>query len=411
MLRFKIFQKIIQKLTYDIGIDLGTSTTLISVKGFGILAKEPSVVAINKDTNQILAVGDDAKKMVGRTPANIIAVRPLKDGVISDFDMTEAMLMYFIKKAHNIAVSKNGTWRSKFKIPRPRLVIGTPSSITEVERQAVLDAATNAGAREIFIIEEPMAAAIGANLPVQEPYGSMIIDIGGGTTDIAIISMGQIVSDQTIKIAGDEIDEAISLFVKKKYNLLIGDKTAEEIKIDLADLDIVLQNDNYDLEGSMFINSEINDKTFSDDIYEKGIIESMFKEKYDEAEHIKRIEIPDIVYTSKFKSIKGLDLVTRLPKEIVLNSEDIIEPIMAIVYEIVAAAKKAIEKAPPEILSDLLDNGIVLAGGGALIKGLDRYLSKCLNTPVKAAKDPVGCVVRGCEVLLQEIELLERIKK
>ncbi|MEI6887358.1 MAG: rod shape-determining protein [bacterium] len=341
-----IIDRILKSLTLDVGIDLGTSSTLVSVKGIGIVAHEPSVVALNKNNNQVLAVGNEAKKMVGRTPANVVAIRPLRDGVITDFDTTEAMLRYFIEKVHVNTKS--------FKIPRPRVVIGIPSAISEVEAKAVKDAAISAGARAAYTIEEPMAAAIGAGLPINEATGSMIIDIGGGTSDIAVISLGGIVVDNTIRIAGDEMDLEIISHVKNKYGLLIGERTAEDIKIRI---------------GSAW---------------------PLEKEQKSE--------------------LRGRDLVTGLPRTIEVSSVEIREALLKVLEVIAEAAKEAIEKSPPEILSDLLDRGIMMAGGGSMLWGIDKFFESKLNTPIVIAGDPITCVVKGCTMVLDQIELFNQIQ-
>lgn len=344
-----IIDRILNSLTYDIGIDLGTSSTLVSVRNVGIVLKEPSVVAINKNTGQILAVGNEAKLMIGRTPANIIAIRPLRDGVITDFDTTEAMLRYFIQKVHSKLKS--------FKIPRPRIVIGIPSSVTEVESRAVIDAAVSAGARSAYIIEEPMAAAIGAKLPINDANGSMIIDIGGGTSDIAIFSLGSIIVDTTLKIAGNEMDAEMISYIKNKYGLLIGERTAEDIKIQI---------------GSAW------------PLKDERLIE-----------------------------VRGRDIVSGLPKTIEISSIEIREALIKILDVIAESCKDAIEQAPPEILSDLLNpsRGIVLAGGIAMLEGIDKYFESKLLTPVRIADEPVTCVVKGASIVLEEIELLKRIQQ
>lgn len=342
-----VFNKLLPAITHDIGIDLGTTNTIVSVKGHGIVVSEPSVVAIKKDTKKVLAVGEEARRMIGRTPAAIVAVKPLKDGVISDFDSTEAMIRYFIQKVYE-------EYPKLFKIQRPRVVIGIPSSITEVEGRAVIDAATSAGARKVYIIEEPMAAAIGAGLPIDDASGSMIVDIGGGTTDIAIISLGGIVIDTTVRIAGNQIDEEILNFVRNKYNLQIGLKFAEDVKIAI------------------------------------GSVKPLKKEREVE--------------------VKGRDLISGLPKIVTLSSVDVREAMIKIIDKIVDSIKEALEQTPPEILSDLLEKSITLAGGGALIEGIDRYLEEKLQTPVIIADDPLTCVVRGTSILLEEIDLLERLQ-
>lgn len=342
-----VLDKVLSLMTHDIGIDLGTSTTIVSVKGGGVVINEPSVVAVNKTTKKVLAVGADAKRMIGRTPANIVAIKPLADGVISDFESTEAMIRYFIYKVYEM-------FPKFLKLTKPRLVIGIPSSITEVESRAVIDAALSAGARKVYIIEESMAAAIGSRLPIDDASGSMVVDIGGGTTDIAVISLGEIVVDNTIKVAGNKIDEEILNYVKYKYNLLIGSKMSEDIKI--------------------AIGSAIPLK--------------------------KETEL----------DVKGRDLLTGLPRIIKLSSVEVREAMVKVLEKISDAIKAALEKTPPEILSDLLERGIVLGGGGALIYGIDKFLEDRLKTPVIIAEDPIKTVVKGTEILLDEIELLERIK-
>jgi rod shape-determining protein MreB len=342
-----IIDKLMSMVTHDIGIDLGTSTTLIAVKGYGVVINEPSVVAINSQTKKILAVGLEAKRMIGRTPANIIAIKPLDDGVISDFDSTEAMIRYFIYKVYE-------EYPKMFKITKPRVVIGVPSSTTEVEVRAVIDAARSAGARKVYVIEEAMAAAIGARLPIDDASGSMIVDIGGGTTDIAVISLGGIVVDTTIRIAGNDLDEAILAYAKTKYNILIGLKMAEDVKI--------------------AVGSAIPYKNESD------------------------IEI------------KGRDLISGLPRVLKLTSAEVREAMIPVLEKISEAIREAVEQTPPEILADLIDRGITLAGGGALIRNIDKFFEERLRTPIIIAEDPIKAVVNGTETLLDEIDLLERVK-
>lgn len=344
-----IIEKFWEMITHDVGIDLGTANTRVSIKGKGEIICEPSVVAINQRTKEVLAVGMEARRMIGRTPGSIVAVRPLKDGVISDFDSTEAMIRYFVRKVHR-------QYPKALGIVRPRVVIGIPSGITEVEARAVIDAATSAGARQAYIIEEPMAAAIGARLPIEDASGSMIVDIGGGTTDIAIISLGGIVIDNTIKIAGDEMDQELVNYIKQKYGLLIGEKQAEDLKIAI---------------GSA-------------------------------------VEIPDL--EEETREIKGRDINTGLPKRIKIKPAEVRNALLIVLRQILDALKDAIERTPPEILADLLDRGIVLAGGGALIRGIDKYFEQNLDTPVVIAEDPIMAVVRGTEILLDEIKLLEKIQ-
>lgn len=326
----------------DIGIDLGTANTLVHVKGKGIVIREPSVVAINKNTNAILAVGDDAKKMIGRTPGDIIAIRPMKDGVIADFDITQSMLKHFIKRAIS----------SSF-MSKPRVVICVPSGVTEVEKRAVEEATLQAGAKEAYLIEEPMAAAIGANLPVEEPTGSMIVDIGGGTSEVAVISLGGIVTSKSLRIAGDEFDEAIVHFVKKEYSLMIGERTAEQIKMTIGNA------------------------------YPKP------KEEYME--------------------VRGRDLITGLPKNISISSSEINEALKEPINAIVDAIKYTLEKTPPELASDIMDKGIMLAGGGALLSGLDKLIREETGMPVTVAETPLDCVAIGAGKVLDEIETLKRV--
>lgn len=332
-------------LSNDLAIDLGTATTLVYVKGQGIVSNEPSVVAIRRDPQggkKILAVGNEAKKMLGRTPANIVAIRPLKDGVIADFEVTEAMLRYFIKAVHK---------RKSFV--RPRVIVSVPSGITPVEKRAVRESAELAGAREIYLIEEPMAAAIGAGLPVSEPVGNMIVDIGGGTTEVAVISLSGIVYSQSVRVAGDKMDEAIVQYVKRKYNLLIGERTAELIKITI---------------GTAYPEKEI-----------------------------------------KTVDIKGRDLVTGIPKTLEISSEEVMQAIAEPVNSIVNAVKTALERTPPELASDIVDRGIVLAGGGALLKNLDKLLREETGLPVIVAESPLTAVVLGSGMALEELDLLREI--
>lgn len=335
-------------LSYDIGIDLGTVNTLILVKNKGIVIREPSVVAIHKKSKQVLAIGTEAKRMLGRTPQAIEAVRPLRDGVISDFDTTEAMLRHFIQKVH-----QSNSWRS-IKVPRPRVVVGIPSGVTEVERRAVQDAALSAGAREAFLIEEPMAAAIGANLPIEEPEGNLIVDIGGGTTEIAVISLGGMVINRSLRVAGDELDLDIINYLKMRYGLLIGEKTAENIKIEI---------------GSAVPLKE-----------EKETV------------------------------VRGRDLSTGLPKSLKISSREIREALMNTVNQIVGVLEGVLEETPPEFSSDLLERGIVITGGGALLRGLDKKIAEETKMPVWVADDPLTTVVRGCGKVLENLDLLLKVK-
>jgi rod shape-determining protein MreB and related proteins len=323
-----VFSALFGVFSKDLGIDLGTANTLVHVQGKGVVLSEPSVVAIDKKTKQVLAVGAEAKRMVGRTPANIVAVRPLKDGVIADFEIVEQMLRYFINKVH-----------SGFLAPRPRVVVGIPSGVTEVEKRAVHDAAIRAGAREAFLMEEPMAAAIGSGLPITEPTGSMIVDIGGGTTEVAVISLEGIVVSRSIRTAGDEIDEAILQYARREHSLAIGERTAEETKIKI---------------GSAYNTG--NERTVE---------------------------------------LRGRDLITGLPKLVEVTSSDIREAIANPVNQIVEEVKVCVEETPPELVADIMECGITLAGGGAMLEGLDIRLNEETKMPVQIADDPLTCVVRG----------------
>ena len=335
----KFIDKIYRYLSNDIGIDLGTANTLVNVRGKGIVINEPSVVAINQKTGQVVAVGHDAEKMIGRTPGHIEAVRPLVDGVISDFEATEEMLAHFIRKAALVAPGK---------LLGPRVVIGVPSGITNVEKRAVRDAARNAGAREVHLIEEPMAAAIGTRLPVADPVGSMVVDIGGGTTDIAVISLGGIVTSRNLKIAGDKLGEDIRSYIRDEFQILIGEKTAEQIKIAI---------------GSAGTRSQA---------LEMGV--------------------------------RGRDLVSGLPREITVSDTDICEATAESIAKIVEAVKEVLEITPPEVVADVMNRGIVLVGGGALISGIDELLELELKVPVYIAEDPLSCVARGTGFVLEDLD-------
>src|SRR5918998_2261187 len=332
-------------LSRDIGIDLGTANTLVLVRGKGIVINEPSVVAVNKKTKKVLAIGAEAKRMVGRTPANIVAIRPLKDGVISDFDVTEKMLQYFIRAVHE---------RFGFGFPRPRVVIGIPSGVTEVEKRAVHDAALNAGARAAYLIEEPMAAAIGAGLPIMEASGCMIVDIGGGTTEVAVVALGGIVVSTSIRTAGDEMDQDIIAYARQVHNLLIGERTAEEIKIGA---------------GSAYGGD------------------------------------PEIMV-----QLRGRDLATGLPKSVEVSSVELRDALSGSINAIVDAVRSTIEITPPELVADLMAQGIALAGGGALLKGLDRRLTQETKFPVYVAEEPLTCVVRGTGEVLEDVSMLAKVQ-
>ncbi len=339
-----MLNRLFKTFSRDIGIDLGTTNSLVYVRGRGIIINEPSVVAINKKTDQVLSVGDAAKKMIGRTPGHIVAVRPLIEGVISDFEVTEQMLRYFFNKVHQSAFSF---------LARPRVVIGIPSGVTEVERRAVENAVRNAGAREVYLVEQPMAAAIGTRLPISEAIGNMIVDIGGGTTDVAVISLGGIVVSHNLRIAGEKMNEDIIQYARDEFQLLIGEKTAEEIKISI---------------GSA----------------------SPLKEK--------------LVAT-----IRGRDLISGLPKEVLISDLEISEAVAPSVNAIISEIRSVVEETPPELISDLMSRGIILAGGGSLLRGFPEMIEKTTGIPTRLAEDPLTAVVRGCGIILEDVESLKEI--
>ena len=326
----------------DMAIDLGTANSLVHVRGKGIVLQEPSVVALQTETGEVKAVGTDAKRMIGRTPGNIVAIRPMKNGVIADFDVTQTMLREFIRKAHG-----------RRTLIRPRVVVCVPSGVTEVEKRAVIDASLQAGAREAFLIEEPMAAAIGAGLPIHEPTGNMIVDIGGGTTEVAIISLDGIVTSRSIRVAGDDMDEAIMNHVKRNYNMLIGERTAEDIKIKIG------------------------------------------------------AAIPD--EPEDTIEIRGRDLVTGLPKTLNLTAKEISDALAEPVTAIIDAIRVTLERTPPELASDIMDRGIVMTGGGSLLRNFDRMVSKETGMPVHLTEEPTLCVVKGTGKILEELELLKSV--
>ncbi len=337
-----ILDSLFELFSFDLAIDLGTANTLIYMKGKGIIISEPSIVALDKISQKPVAVGKKAKEMLGKTPSNIVAVRPMKDGVIADFDITEKMLSYFIEKAKDVK-----------HFLRPRIIIGIPSGITQVEKRAVKDAAYRAKAREVYLVEQAMAAAIGAGLPIEEPGGNVIVDIGGGTTDVAVISLAGIVYAKSIKIAGDEMDEAIIQYIRKKYNLLVGERTAERIKIDIGSA--------YPLE--------------------------------------KPLEM----------EIKGRDLTDGIPKTIIITDEEIREALTPVVNKLVEAIKDTLENTPPELAADIVDRGIVLAGGGSLLKNLDLLIREETKLPVFRAEDPASAVALGAGKMLENMELMRKI--
>jgi rod shape-determining protein MreB len=338
-----LLDRLTARFNRDIGIDLGTANTLVHVKGRGVMLREPSVIAINRDNGEVMAVGEEAKRMLGRTPGHIVATRPLKDGVIADFAQTERMLNHFIGKV------------SRGFLLRKTVVVGIPSGVTEVERRAVIEAAEKAGATRAYVIEEPMAAAVGAGLPVEEPAGSMIVDIGGGTTEVAVISLGGIVHSRSIRVAGDELDEAITSYVRRAYNLYIGDKTAEQTKIEIGSA--------FPLEQELQI------------------------------------------------TVKGRDLVTGLPRSAVISSEEVRLALTEPVSAIVEAVKLTLEATPPELAADAMDRGIVLAGGGALLRGLDKLISQETMMPVHIAKDPLSCVAIGTGIVVEAMHEDPLIRK
>lgn len=337
-----VFNGLMSRFSRDMGIDLGTANTLVYVRREGIVLREPSVVAKRVDDGQILAVGEEAKRMIGRTPGDIIASRPLRDGVIADFDTTAAMLSYFIRKG----------LRGRTFL-RPRVIVGIPSGVTEVEKRAVIDATLQAGAREAYLIEEPMAAAIGAGLPISEPVGSMVVDIGGGTTEVAVIALGGIVTSRSIRVGGDEMDEAIIQYARRAYNLLIGERTAEEIKITI---------------GSAY------------PVEEERTID-----------------------------VRGRDLVTGLPRTVHMNSTEVREAMAEPISAIVEAVKQTLERTPPELAADIVDRGIILVGGGALLRGLDKLLSKETGIPVFLTDDPLSAVALGTGRVLEELDELKKV--
>ena len=329
------------KFSHDMGIDLGTANTLVHVKGKGIIIREPSVVAVDKANNEVLAIGAEAKQMIGRTPGHIIAIRPMKDGVIADFDITQSMLKFFIKKA----IGKNS-------LVRPRIVVGVPSGVTEVEKRAVIDATVQAGAREAYLIEEPMAAAIGAGLPVQEATGSMVVDIGGGTCEVAVISLGGIVVSKSIRTGGDAMDDAIVRYIRKTFSLLIGERTAEEVKINIGTA-MPLEN----------------------------------PEEMD---------------------IRGRDLVSGLPKNITINSNQVCEALNEPVTNILDAVKNTLERTPPELAADIMDRGVVMTGGSSLLRNLDRIMSRDTGMPVYVSDDALSCVALGTGLAVENVDVYKK---
>jgi len=344
-IKFSPARRIFDYFSNDIAIDLGTANTVVYVRGKGIVVNEPSVVAVRSTTNEVLAAGSKAKEMLGKTPESIVACRPMRDGVIANFELTESMLRYFIREVHD----------NRRTLISPRMVIGVPSGITQVEKRAVEESAKQAGAREVYPILEPMAAAIGAGLPVQEPVGSMIVDIGGGTTEVAVITLKDVVFCQSIRIGGDEMDRAIVNYVKRKYNLLIGERTAETVKMTI---------------GAALLDAT-NDKLCMD--------------------------------------VKGRDLVTGVPKTISLRAAEVHESLLETIAHIVDVVRIALESTPPELSSDLVDRGIVMSGGGSLLRGLDRLISKETGLPVRVADDPLFCVVKGAGKVVEALDTFKEV--
>lgn len=340
----KLTDQLFNVFSRDIGIDLGTANTLVYVRGQGVVINEPSVVAMNTKTNEVLAIGREAQRMVGKTPAHIVAIRPLRDGVISDFEVTEQMLRYFIQKVHE------ETWHI---LARPRVVIGLPSNVTEVERRAVEEATLRAGARSVFLIEESMAAAIGSRLPVHEANGNLIVDIGGGTTEIAVISLGGIVVSRTLRIAGDEMNENIIHYVRENFNLLLGERTAESIKIKIG----------------------------------------------------AAIDLPEPLETP----LRGRDLVTGLPKEVIMNSSQVREALQRSVTAIAEAVKATVEETPPELIADIIEQGIFMAGGGSLLRGLPEVITEASQITARLTEDPLTAVVRGTGFVLEDLEAVQEV--
>ncbi len=358
--------------SYDIGIDLGTANTLVFVKGKGIVIREPSVVARHKKTKQVIAIGNEAKKMLGKTPASIITIRPLKSGVIADFDATEAMISYYIKQVHEM-----GSFLPRL-LAKPKVVIGIPSSVTEVERRAVWEAALTAGAREAFLIEEPMASAIGEGISVHSSNGVMVVDIGGGTTEIAIISLGGIVVSRSLKTAGDDMDQAILHYMRLRHGLLIGERTAEELKIQIGTA------------------------------YERKTKTRLQKAKEEE----ERLKSGDTTKekNEKVAIVRGRDIETGLPRSIRVAESEIREALSPILSQIIETIADVLEESPPELLSDILERGILLTGGGAMLAGIDQLVVERTHMPVVVSDDPLTSVVRGTGKVLEDADLLERVK-
>lgn len=371
-----MIDKIFSLFSHDVGIDLGTANTLVWVRGKGIVIREPSVVAMQKKTKKVIAIGSEAKKMVGKTPASIITIRPLRGGVISDFDATEAMIAHYVRQIHEFGSFLPSLWA------RPRVVIGIPSAVTEVERRAVWEAALNAGAREAFLIEEPMAAAIGQGISVFQSTGIMVVDIGGGTTEIAIISLGGIVVSKSLKLAGDDMDQAILHYMRLRHGILLGERTAEELKIKI---------------GSAYKKIE------------KRKVKSSYNTKKENDLII--VEIDEQVEKSeKIAIVRGRDIETGLPRSLRVSESEIREALAPVITQIIEAVADVIEETPPELISDILEHGILLTGGGALLSGLDQLIVERTHMPVVIAEDPLTTVVRGTGRVLEDDSILSRVK-
>jgi rod shape-determining protein MreB len=363
-----VVDKVFGLLSHDVGIDLGTANTMVWVRGVGIVIREPSVVARHTQSGAILAIGTEAKRMVGKTPEHIEAIRPLRDGVIADFDAAEAMLSYYVKRVHE----GPGFWR---RVPRPRVVVGIPSGVTEVERRAVQEAALSAGAREAYLIEEPMAAAIGAGLKVTEPEGRMVVDIGGGTAEIAVISLGGMVINKSIRVAGDELDEAIIRFVRLKYGLVIGVTTAEQVKISV------------------------------------GSVHRFQSDQKPETRNQKDLSKGGKTKDSVLQAVvRGRDLESGLPRSMKINSTEVREALLPVVQQIVESVKDTLEETPPELVADILEGGIVMAGGTSLLRGMDTLIAEETKMPVWRMEEPMTGVVRGCGKVLEDPLLLKRVR-
>jgi len=376
-MKFSPINKFFSLFSHDIGIDLGTANTLVFVKDKGIVIREPSVVAKHKKTKRIIAIGTDAKKMLGKTPASILTIRPLRGGVIADFDATEAMIAYYIKQVHEL-----GSTLPRL-LARPKVVIGIPSSVTEVERRAVWEAALSAGAREAYLIEEPMAAAIGEGISIFQSKGSMVVDIGGGTTEIAVISLGGIVVGRSLKLAGDDMDQSILHYVRLKQGMIIGERTAEEMKMRIGSA--YQKNSKFKIQNSKF----------------KGKIDN---------EEEKRETIEGNPHLEKMMVIRGRDIETGLPRSLKITEAEIREALSPILTQITQAVADVLEETPPELLPDILEQGVLLTGGGAQLAGLDLLLAEKIHMPVVVSNDSLTSVVRGTGRVLEDDELLERVK-